>query len=57
MALGCVPLDKYLCVYLGAHFNLLFWFSLGCNIAIFSAHQFALMVVYNNVHFTDLKAQ
>jgi hypothetical protein len=57
MGLGCLPLDKYLCVYLGAHFNLIFWFFLGCNIAIFSTHQFALVVVHNNLHFTDIKAQ
>lgn len=57
MGLAVLPLDKCLCVYAGVHFSLLFWFFLGCNLAIFATHQFALVVADNHLYFTDIKAQ
>lgn len=57
LGLGVLPLDKYLCDVVGANFMVLFWFFLGCNLAILSTHQFALVVADKNLHFTDLKTQ
>ncbi|KAG0566723.1 hypothetical protein KC19_7G083100 [Ceratodon purpureus] len=57
VGLACVSLDKFLCVNLGANFSLVFWFFLGCNLAILSANKFALVAADNNLHFTDLKSQ
>ncbi|KAG0558883.1 hypothetical protein KC19_10G061800 [Ceratodon purpureus] len=54
---AALPLDKYLCLYLGAEFSFLFWFFLGCNSAMFAVHRFALVVADKNLQFTDVKRQ
>jgi len=56
LALGVVPMDNWLCsVGVISDFGLLFWFFLGCDIAILSTHQFALVVADKNLHFTNVK--
>ena len=52
-----LPLDKYLCVYLGAEFSFLFWLFFGCNIAMFAVDQFVLMVADKNLQFPQVKSQ
>ncbi|XP_073395091.1 uncharacterized protein [Physcomitrium patens] len=57
VGLAAISLDKYLCVYLGTEFTMLFWFFLGCNAAIFFVVQFAHTAVHHNLQFTHVKVQ
>lgn len=55
VGLGAIPMDQLFCVTVGQNFGLLFWFFLGCNMAILATHQFAVAVTEKNLRFTDVK--
>jgi hypothetical protein len=49
--------DKWCCVHLGAHFNILWWIFLGSNLAMFTLYRFILIVDSNKLQFKHVKSQ
>lgn len=57
VGLMCLFADKWFCVHLGAHFNLLWWIFLGSNLAMLALYKFVLIVDNENLQFTHVKTQ